>query len=269
MCPDPLVELTCKDNTDPDDVYDVVYARTPGGPVTKDTTAVKAAYPFFKTANGRVYFNPNGSPRKGGSLHGVCNYYTTYSDLEISACGLHCHGNKKVIRSWTILDWCDGSVYRGCVQVIKAVDNEAPTFFVKDTMVSTRPWDCTADLWLPEVWELHDNCDLAPVVTVKSADPEVVVIWNATEKRWRALGVPCGFTQFKYIATDCCGNEVTILNTVQVKDLTPPVPVAKRDIVIGLTPGFDANGVQDAQAKLFAESVDLSLIHISEPTRPY
>jgi len=257
MCPDPLVELTCKDKTDPDDVYDVVYARTVGGPVTKDTTAVKAAYPFFKTDNGRVYFNPNSSPRKGGSLHGVCNYYTTYTDQEIGACGLHCHGNKKVIRTWTILDWCNASEPpRTCTQVIKAVDNEAPTFFVKDTMVSTRPWDCTADLWLPEVWELHDNCDLAPVVTVKSADPEVIVTWNATQKRWRAVGVPCGFTQFKYTATDCCGNSVTILNTVQVKDLTPPVPVAKRDIVIGLTPGYDASGNQDAQAKLFAESVD-------------
>jgi hypothetical protein len=171
MCPDALVELSCKDRTSPDDIYDLVYLKTPGSAVTKDTTAVKAAYPFKKDVNGRVIFNPalatDGSitNRKGGVLHGMCSYYAVYSDVEIGACGEHCHGNKKVIRTWSIIDWCN--VYEGvfsCTQVIKAVDVTPPTAIVKDTMVSTRPWDCTADFYLPNPWELHDDCDIDPKV---------------------------------------------------------------------------------------------------------
>ncbi|MBL0102227.1 MAG: hypothetical protein IPP49_21130 [Saprospiraceae bacterium] len=37
---------------------------------------------------------------------------------------------KKVIRTWQILDWCNGTV-TPCQQIIKSVDTEAPTFIVK------------------------------------------------------------------------------------------------------------------------------------------
>ncbi|MBK8347347.1 MAG: hypothetical protein IPL08_06860 [Saprospiraceae bacterium] len=86
-------------------------------------------YPYFRSGNSNT------------PIHGVCNYYTTYSDVEIDACGAHCHGNKKVIRTWQILDWCNGTV-TPCQQIIKSVDTEAPTFIVKDTIISTAPWYC-------------------------------------------------------------------------------------------------------------------------------
>jgi hypothetical protein len=267
MCPDPLVELTCKDRTSPDDIYDLVFARTPGNAATKDTTAVKAAYPFKKDLNNRVIFNPNvtlTANKKGGVLHGMCSYYTTYNDLEIGACGNHCHGNKKVIRTWTVLDWCNASEgpYT-CTQVIKAVDVTPPTAIVKDTMVSTRPWDCTADFYLPNPWELHDDCDIDPKwsvkgpvgVTMVDLRPNGVVV-SGVRYYFRALGAPCGDHIFKYTLTDCCGNENVLPITVKVVDRTPPTPIAKRDIVISLTPGYftDSSGVliEDGQAKLFA-----------------
>ncbi|MBL0100998.1 MAG: hypothetical protein IPP49_14010 [Saprospiraceae bacterium] len=53
--------------------------------------------------------------------------------------------------------------------------------------------------------------------------------------KYRAIGVPKGTSHLKYTATDCCGNEVTIVSYVTVVDKTLPVPVAKRDIVIGLS----------------------------------
>jgi len=232
FCPDPLVLLSCKDLTTP-----AAIAATPG-------LGIRAAYPYFRV--GAIATN----------INGVCNYYTTYSDIEIDACGPHCHGNKKVIRTWTILDWCEGTVSE-CTQVIKAVDTEAPTFFVKDTIVSTRPWDCTADIVLPPVWELHDNCDIAPTYTVKSATPGITVV--KVGNQWRAFGIPCGEYEFKYTAVDCCGNESDFhIITVTVKDKTPPTPVAKQNIVIGLTPGFNVgfDTIPDAQAKLFVGSVD-------------
>jgi hypothetical protein len=230
FCPDPLVELSCKDITTPEAI-----ALAKG---------VRAAYPHFRV--GAIATN----------LNGVCNYYTTYSDIPIDACGPHCHGNKKVIRTWTVLDWCEGTVSE-CTQVIKAVDTEAPTFTVKDTMVSTRPWDCTADIVLPPVWELHDNCDIAPTYSVKSATPGITVVKVGSQ--WRAFGIPCGEYEFKYTAVDCCGNESDFhIITVTVKDRTAPTPVAKQNIVIGLTPGYHVgfDTFPDAQAKLFVGSVD-------------
>jgi Dockerin type I domain len=230
FCPTPLVELSCKDLTTPSAI--------------SAAKGVSAAYPHFFIAGAAT------------NIDGVCNYYTTYSDIEIDACGLHCHGNKKVIRTWTILDWCEGSVTE-CTQIIKAVDTEAPTFAVKDTIVSTRPWDCTADIVLPPVWELHDNCDGAPTYSVKSATPGITVVKVGTQ--WRAFGIPCGEYEFKYAAVDCCGNESEFhIITVKVIDKTPPTPVAKQNIVIGLTPGYQVgfNTLPDAQAKLFVGSVD-------------
>ncbi|MBK8669606.1 MAG: hypothetical protein IPN89_09120 [Saprospiraceae bacterium] len=234
-CPTSLVVLGCKDAVTPEAI-----AASRG---------VAAGFPYFA------------SPAGNTPIHGVCNYYTTYSDVEIDACGAHCHGNRKVIRSWQILDWCNGTV-TPCQQIIKAIDTEAPTFIVKDTIISTAPWYCEGDFYVPNPWELHDNCDINPTWSVKSSVVGVQIVpalLNGTPHpvyKYRAIGVPKGTSHLKYTATDCCGNEVTIVSNVTVVDKTPPVPVAKRDIVIGLVPGYDANGVPDGTAKLYSESID-------------
>ncbi|MBK9254103.1 MAG: hypothetical protein IPM42_01305 [Saprospiraceae bacterium] len=236
--PDDLVELSCNDGILPAEV--------------EAKAGITAAYP---------YYLKNGVPT---SAKGVCKIQCAYVDLELEACNPNCHGNKKVIRTWTCLDWCKVET-RTYTQIVKAVDTEAPTAILKDTTVSTRPWDCTADFFVPNPWELHDNCDINPTWTVKgpvgvTIVPAVQVV-NGTPQphplyKFRAVGAPKGDHVFKYSLVDCCGNERIITNTITVVDKTPPVPVVKRDIVIGLAPGFDANGVQDGQAKLYPESID-------------
>ncbi|MBK9257616.1 MAG: T9SS type A sorting domain-containing protein [Saprospiraceae bacterium] len=239
LSPAAVVDLTCKDATDPASIAAKL--------------GVGAAYPTVLVGGIATAVNNQ-----------ICNIYTTYSDSEIGACGLHCHGNKKVIRTWTLVDWCLTSVQTR-TQVIKAVDDEAPTAILKDTIVSTRPWDCTADFFVPNPWELHDDCDINPTWTVKgpvgvTIVPAVQVVNGVSGPhplyKWRAVGAPKGVHDFKYTFVDCCGNERIIISKVTVEDKTPPTPVAKRDVVIGLVPGYDANGVQDGQAKLFAESID-------------
>ncbi|MBL0025065.1 MAG: hypothetical protein IPO98_08670 [Saprospiraceae bacterium] len=64
-------------------------------------------------------------------LPSLCNYYTTYTDNEISACGVDCHGNRKVFRTWQILDWCN-EVFVTHIQVINVIDKTAPTSIAKD-----------------------------------------------------------------------------------------------------------------------------------------
>ncbi len=236
MCPNKEVVVDCGVDISPDGIYDFFGSNS---------TSRRNAYP---------YVNRTGTTPV--RLDNVCSFITFYNDVTLEACSVGCKGNNKVIRRWTTLDWCTGNLYE-CTQVIKSIDTEGPTFLVNDETVSTNPWGCTADFWMPEVWELHDNCDHHPTITVKAADivHGLTVTWVAG-KGWRAAGVPCGVTTFKYIGTDCCGNETIHLMDITVADRTAPVPVTKQNIVVGLTPGYDAHGTADASAKLFAPSVD-------------
>ena len=183
----------------------------------------------------------------------LCGYFANYTDQIVDACALNCHGNRKIFRTWTILDWCNNNLITH-IQVIKRLDTEAPTAIAKDTTVSTRPWDCTADVFVPELWELYDNCDLKPTYTLASADP-----WVRTALvggRWRASGLRLGANTLQWVLRDCCGNQRIVPQTITVLDRTAPVPVAKQDIVLSLTPSYDDNGTPDAQAKLYTASVD-------------
>ncbi|MBK6499020.1 MAG: hypothetical protein IPG00_12995 [Saprospiraceae bacterium] len=56
----------------------------------------------------------------------------------------------------------------------------------------------------------------------------------------------------KYVLTDECGNESTCIFPVRVIDQTPPIPVAKQNIVVSLS--SDANG--GGGAKLYGHQVD-------------
>lgn len=51
----------------------------------------------------------------------ICKINTTFSDTRIDICPQ----SFKVLRVWTILDWCTGQI-RNCNQIIKVIDDEGP-----------------------------------------------------------------------------------------------------------------------------------------------
>jgi len=182
----------------------------------------------------------------------VCNLSVIFNDVLLPGCGPACHGNSKVIRTWTVLDWCTNSI-TNFVQSIKAVDQEAPTFTLKDTVVSTSPWDCTADFCLPKPWELHDNCDVNVTYTVRALGNGGIMVMPGTGNcDFRAVGAPKGVHLFEYTATDCCGNAARRVIAVSVSDRVAPVAVANQHIVMSLTP----DGTGQGNGKLFANSVN-------------
>ncbi len=180
----------------------------------------------------------------------VCNILAAKSDTELNACGPTCSNSKKIIRVWTILDWCSGAT-RNVTQIIKATDDEAPTVVAHDLTVSVDPWTCSANFLLPTPDILHDNCSSTVTYTV-SGPLGVNVVYDIPSGRYLATGAPKGVNTFTYIARDCCGNIGTDEITVTVLDLTAPIAVAKQFIIISLTTGSEADGI----AKLFANSVD-------------
>ncbi|MBL0083781.1 MAG: proprotein convertase P-domain-containing protein [Saprospiraceae bacterium] len=193
---------------------------------------------------------------RDGNLHAqkidnnVCSIYATYTDQTLSACGIGCGGNSKVIRTWTLLDWCtlETATY---VQIIKAVDTKAPTFIVKDVTVSVNPWGCVANFQAPMPWELQDNCDAHPVWWLEG--PAGVVITGNSTDGYFVTGAPKGTHAFTYKAVDCCGNIGSAVAYVTVFDRSAPVAVAKQNIVISLT-GSGTGG--DGAAKLYTWHVD-------------
>jgi Dockerin type I domain/Secretion system C-terminal sorting domain len=210
--------------------------------------AAEAAANRDATADAIRYAWPsvNGVPLTGH----VCNILAAKSDTELDACGPACGNSKKIIRVWTILDWCSGTT-RTTTQVIKAADEEAPTVVAKDITVSVDPWSCSANFLLPAPDILHDNCSSTVTYTV-TGPIGVSIIFDIRSGRYLASGVPKDVNTFTYIAKDCCGNEGTDEITVTVLDLTAPVAVAKQHIIISLTTGGESDGI----AKLFASSVD-------------
>ncbi len=189
----------------------------------------------------------------------VCNLFGSYDDVLIPACGVDCPGNNKIIRTWTILDWCDGST-TPYVQVIKATDNEAPEISAPDLTVSVNPWTCTANFRLPCPEHLHDNCygDLTysvvgpPGVTVNQIPSTLCGGYE-----YEVIGAPKTMFDaphvFKYVAEDCCGNVGEYDMYVTVLDNTPPVAIAKENIVISLT---STPGQEQGVAKMYTQSVD-------------
>jgi len=116
---------------------------------------------------------------------------------------------------------------------------------------STNPWDCISDFYLDAPVVLHDDCTDFVEYTV-NGPAGVTITWSPTFQKYYVEGAPKGIHQFTYVGSDCCGNTAQDEILVTITDQTAPVAVAKQNIVVSLTNGFDGNGT----AKIFAPSVD-------------
>jgi hypothetical protein len=180
----------------------------------------------------------------------VCNLLSAKTDTEVQICTNGCTNSKKVIRVWTILDWCNG-LNLTQTQIIKAADEEAPVLAVDDITVGVDAWACVGNFLLPYPNTLTDKCDANPTYSV-NGPIGIGVRYDAVSGRYLITGLPKGTHEFTFTAKDCCGNASTDVMTVTVIDNTAPVAVAKQNIIISLTTG----GQGDGKAKLFANSVD-------------
>lgn len=251
--PPALIELPCGSGTSPEDI--VAFFDNPS---TSDIPlSANCTLDVIERNEGHSFGFPYYLQRGCDNIkhpqivdNNVCNIYATYSDQVIPACGVGCNGNVKVIRTWTLLDWCTNETVP-YTQLIKAVDNEGPTFIVQDVTVSTDPWGCEANIAIPQPWELHDACTSDLTYSV-SGPAGVVIVGDATDG-YTALGAPKGIHTFIYAASDCCGNVTSINASFTVVDGAPPVAVAKQNIVISLTSSGTGT---DGLAKLYAASVD-------------
>ncbi|MBK9254944.1 MAG: HYR domain-containing protein [Saprospiraceae bacterium] len=174
-----------------------------------------------------------------------------------------CPGSYEILRTWKVRNMClplSSTNPLTHVQIIKVLDTEGPKIATcpEDITISTDAWGCLGGTFLPIPEKIEDLCSNVSFKAVLFGSGKVTVTGSiaAGNLRVQLTQLPKGTHVVRYEFSDECGNVTACNFTVTVRDLVAPIAISKQDIVIGLTPGFDADGIQDAQAKLFAESVD-------------
>ncbi|MBK8425771.1 MAG: hypothetical protein IPL27_07220 [Lewinellaceae bacterium] len=183
-----------------------------------------------------------------GTSGGLCNLGASYIDTRINVCA----GTFKILRKWTVLDWCTNETWTHD-QLIKVVDDEGPVIACPaDMTVSTNPSQCCATVDLPNVI-VEDFC--SPTASISAMIqvydqylPEQVIatynlnkITNPNQFRLQdflgnnywdcdTLGnygttpcLPIGHHLVTYMAEDVCGNVNSCTFWLTVVDDVPPV----------------------------------------------
>ena len=185
----------------------------------------------------------------------MCNLIVAHSDSEIDACAPGCGSNRKILRTWTILDWCNEEFIQ-YDQVIKAVDRDPPVIDVPDVTASVDPWKCSADVLLPHPEHLNDTCDDNLTYWIGYVEGDLTITGNAVDG-FIVHDVPLDeIITVEYVTEDCCGNRSTDNIQVEVIDLTPPVAITKEFIVLSLSNIGNPEEEDQGIAKLYAIDVD-------------
>lgn len=195
---------------------------------------------------------------------GICRMNVTFADDTFSLCGLN---TIKILRRWTVLDWCTGE-YAQSYQTINVEDDIAPSFTVpNDNLLFSTDRDCKAIVdFMPldtsditGVKDLSDCSDLNNLtIDVKylpglesdpqNFDPEYLETQNRGNNEFRADQLQSGFNTIKYIFTDECGNETEETFIIIVRDDAPPVTICDQ---------FTAVSIADnGWGRLYPEAID-------------
>lgn len=224
----------------------------------------------------------SGAPTLGGfpifPNNTLCEINATYQDQKVDICP----GSFKVLRHWSVLDWCTGRLEQS-YQIIKIIDKRPPAVTILPTippdmtitnclgnvssLVEVDPYTCLGtwnvvrptetlparecNNWTYTVaFLLNNGTEIPPLNGVYITDNGVTkVIGNATTG-YQIIGLPQGCAWIRYTVTDACGNSTTALTEIFVQDKVPPTPVCDRTTVVTLS------NQNNGWARVFAETFD-------------
>ncbi len=155
------------------------------------------------------------------------NLIAVYEDEILPLCG----PNYKVLRTWTILDWCTSEFFLH-YQVIK-VQGDGPTINCPaDMTIGAFGYGCTGttQLPMPDVFLACNNNDYTYTYEVEVENGTV----SSFGQVYQVSGLLLGDNEVTYIATDECGNTAECSMTVTVVDDIPPVAICDEFTVISL-----------------------------------
>lgn len=174
---------------------------------------------------------------------GACKIAVTFEDQLIPVCPK----SFKVIRKWTVLDWCTPGAQGIYVhnQLIKVVDDRGPVITCPGILtVSTDVWSCTGSAVIPPPTIISECSKVTFDVGYKVLSAGGAPTFEGTSKAnitklpngyYAISGLPLGLSWVIFRATDECGNFTDCSTEVLVEDKVPPVPVCDQKTVVSLT----------------------------------
>ncbi len=196
------------------------------------------------------FFNgPDGStiPLEIGGGGNFCNIGVTFTDSPlVTTCDLA----YKVVRTYTVIDWCNTSDMRSLTQVVKVGDFTAPVFtapaealeyqtnggntcgaFIRLDFAGLSLFDaCGSGVSLSASIYVNGDLDAAPMGSY------TVDLEDGTAEISDFLPVGNHIVRYRYI-DDCDNFGETDVN-VRVEDGTPPVAICEDGLNIGITSSF-------------------------------
>lgn len=155
------------------------------------------------------------------------NFQVTFKDIQFELCG----NGKKVLRGWTVIDWCTGkdTMFN---QVIKILDRKAPVCTLNPNTIvnlTTDPKKCTAAYRVPAP-QATDCSKWTYTVgySLKRADRtygDTIYTTNIvahTDNTFTLTSLPTDTTRIIYKLTDACGNTSYCSYRVAVRDNEAP-----------------------------------------------
>lgn len=220
-----------------------------------------AFLPNVLDANGNISPEVTGYPQSEFGDIDLCGrFQISYTDTRLDICG----NSYKILRSWTIVDWClnnltDPNAIVEHLQVLKIEDVEGPIISCPvDTdgspipyQISSDPYTCTAT-WLVELPELVIDCGvrmedyafkIAYLIADSNGNPpengvyeDANVTYGANGNPISISGLPVGRTWLKYTVEDDCGNFGYCFTEIDVVDEADPFAVCLEHTVATLGP---------------------------------
>jgi len=178
----------------------------------------------------------------------LCNFIISFSDQEFPSCG----GSLKVVRTWTVQDWCNINPPTTFNQIIEVVDGSiniasAPMSMNLDVSNS----DCTRDVLLEAPMIDSTECSAwtwSASVRLPDSDEFVLIDEDLSPFASINFNFPLGQSLVSYEVIDACGNTDNISFTVTINDGNEPLAVCDLRTVVTLDDDFSA--------KVFAASFD-------------
>ena len=125
----------------------------------------------------------------GSKTSQVCNVLATYTDNVLPACADGCENSRKIIRTFTLIDWCTDRIETGD-QVIHLKDQDRPTTEkFGEGLSSVDPWTCQVDRYLLPELDASDNC--TPDNQVHDPRKWSCGHTSKTRIRWQMVCVQC------------------------------------------------------------------------------
>ncbi len=189
------------------------------------------------------------------TTEGCSNIISGYDDLPFQYVQGDADYCQKVVRTWTIKDWCNPSADFTHVQVIKIADNEDPSFLTgcADVKATGALDPATCQLLVSGLEATaRDNCtatdDLVWSYVIEYDSATGLSDFNGNSND--ASGVfPAGDHKVTYYVSDLCGNVESCMINVEVEDDVLPTPYCVDQVITVINSAT-------AQAEIWAIDLD-------------